>query len=69
MGHTHTHTQEDDLISLFSFFQDKESRLKNSFRTSQAKHHVSATITNRLMLFREIIAVYCENHMEHKNNL
>jgi hypothetical protein len=22
--------------------------------------------TNRLMLFRETVAVYCENHMEHK---
>jgi hypothetical protein len=21
--------------------------------------------TNRLMLFREVLAVYCENHMEH----
>jgi hypothetical protein len=24
---------------------------------------------NRLMLFREELAVYCENHMEHNNTL
>jgi hypothetical protein len=29
------------------------------------KHYVSATETNRLMLFGETVAVYCENHMEH----
>jgi hypothetical protein len=38
---------------------------KNSFRTSQETHHVTATKPNRLMLFRETVAVYCENHMEH----
>jgi hypothetical protein len=38
---------------------------KNSVRTSQETHYVSATETNRLMLFREIIAVYCENRTEH----
>jgi hypothetical protein len=30
---------------------------------------VAATKTNRLMLFREAVAVYCENHMEHTNTL
>jgi hypothetical protein len=34
-------------------------------RTSQETHYVSATETNRLMLFRETVAVYCENHTEH----
>jgi hypothetical protein len=29
------------------------------------KHYVSATKPNRLMLFRETAAVYCENHTEH----
>jgi hypothetical protein len=29
------------------------------------KHYVSATKPNRLMLFRETVAVYCENHTEH----
>jgi hypothetical protein len=42
---------------------------KNSIRTSQETHHVSATETNRLMLFGEVIAVYCENHTEHINTL
>jgi hypothetical protein len=38
---------------------------KDSVRTSQETHYVSATKTNRLMLFRETVAVYCENHTEH----
>jgi hypothetical protein len=42
---------------------------KNSVHTSRETHYVSATKSNRLMLFREIIAVYCENHMEHINTL
>jgi hypothetical protein len=33
------------------------------------KHYVSATEPNRLMLFRETVAVYCENHMEQINTL
>jgi hypothetical protein len=37
----------------------------NSVRTSQKTHYVSATKTNRLMLFEETVAVYCENHKEH----
>jgi hypothetical protein len=39
----------------------------NSVRTSQETHYVFVTKPNRLMLFREIIAVYCENHTEHTN--
>jgi hypothetical protein len=42
---------------------------KNSVRTSQETHYVSATKPNRLVLFIETIAVYCENHMEYKNTL
>jgi hypothetical protein len=38
-------------------------------RTSQETHYVSATETNRLMLFGETVAVCCENHMEHTNTL
>jgi hypothetical protein len=34
-----------------------------------ATHDVSATKPNRLMLFRETVAVYCENHTEHTNAL
>jgi hypothetical protein len=33
------------------------------------KHYASAIKTNRLMLFRELIAVYCENHIKHKYSL
>jgi hypothetical protein len=38
-------------------------------RTSQETHYVPAIETNRLMLFGETVAVYCENHMEHINTL
>jgi hypothetical protein len=41
----------------------------NPVRTSQETHYVSVTKPNRLMLFRETIAVYCENHTEHTNTL
>jgi hypothetical protein len=42
---------------------------KNSVRTSQETNYVSTTKTNRLMLFGETVAVYCENHTEHINTL
>jgi hypothetical protein len=42
---------------------------KYAVRTSQETHDVSATKPNLLMLFREIIAVYCENRMEHISRL
>jgi hypothetical protein len=41
------------------------TRSKNSDPTSKKTQCISITKPNRLMLFREIIAVYCENHMEH----
>jgi hypothetical protein len=37
----------------------------NSVRTSQETHYVSATKSNRLMLFGETVAVYFQNHTEH----
>jgi hypothetical protein len=37
----------------------------NPVRTSQETHYVSATKPNRLMLFRETVAVYRENLTEH----
>jgi hypothetical protein len=49
--------------------QNADFIYKNSVRTSQETHYVSATETNRLMLFRETVAVYCENHMEHMKTL
>jgi hypothetical protein len=36
---------------------------------SQETHYVSTTKPNGLMLFRETVAVYCENHMEHTNTI
>jgi pyocin large subunit-like protein len=41
----------------------------NSVRSSQETHHVSATEPNRLMLFKETVAVYCGNHTEHTDTL
>jgi hypothetical protein len=32
-------------------------------------NYVSATKPNRLMLFRETVAVYCKNHTEHTDTL
>jgi hypothetical protein len=42
---------------------------KNLVRTSQETHCVSTINPNRLMLFRERVAVYCENHTEHASTL
>jgi hypothetical protein len=43
--------------------------VENSVRTSQETRYLSATKPNLLMLFRETVAVYCENHTEHTNTL
>jgi translation initiation factor IF-1 len=43
--------------------------VKDSVRTSQETHYFSTTKPNRLMLFGETVAVYCENHTEHTNTL
>jgi hypothetical protein len=43
--------------------------IKLPVRTSQETHADSITKPNRLMLFRETVAVYCENHKEHINTL
>jgi hypothetical protein len=37
--------------------------------TSQGTYYVSATEPNRLMLFGETVAVYCENHTEHTDTV
>jgi translation initiation factor IF-1 len=42
---------------------------KNSVRTSQETYYVSTTKPNRLMLFGETAAVYCENHTGHTDTL
>jgi hypothetical protein len=41
--------------------------LKNSVLTSKKTQPASMTTINWLMLFREIIAVYSENHTKHTN--
>jgi hypothetical protein len=38
---------------------------KNPVRTSQETRYFCSTVTNRLMLFGETVAVYCENHTEY----
>jgi hypothetical protein len=45
------------------------NNIKNSGRTSKKTQHVSITKINYLMLFKEIIAVYSENHMKPINTL
>jgi hypothetical protein len=42
---------------------------KDSVRTSQETHYVSATKPSRLMLFGDTVAVYCENHTEHTDTV
>jgi hypothetical protein len=48
---------------------ESSSSHTNPVRTSQETHYISTTKPNRLMLFRETVAVYCENHMEHTDTL
>jgi hypothetical protein len=40
-----------------------------SFRTSQETYYLSVIGPKRLMLFREAVAVYCENHTDHTDTL
>jgi hypothetical protein len=47
----------------------KHSVYKNSVRTSQETHRSSTTNTSQLMLFREMVAVYCGNQMKHTNTV
>jgi hypothetical protein len=42
---------------------------KTSIRTSQETQYVCTTKTYLLILFKETVAVYYENHMEHTNTL
>jgi hypothetical protein len=57
------HTEHTDTLS----GQNAEFWYVNPVRTSQATHYVTATKPNRLMLFGETVAVYCENYTEHTN--
>jgi hypothetical protein len=40
----------------------------NSARTAKKTPHITVTKTNRLTLFKEMIAVYCENHTKPVTN-
>lgn len=42
---------------------------KNSVHTSQEAHYVFATKINQLILFRERVAIYYENHTKHNHVL
>jgi hypothetical protein len=50
-------------------FKDSKFLLTNSVHTSQETHHFSPIETSRLMLFREVITVYCENNTKHTDAL
>jgi hypothetical protein len=45
------------------------NKIQNPVHISQETYYVSATETNRLMLFRETVGVYCENHTGHTDTL
>jgi hypothetical protein len=52
----------------YSWRDAKLIKYRDNF-TAKETHYVSATKPNRLMPFREIIAVCCENHTEGINAL
>jgi hypothetical protein len=59
------HTEHTDTLC----GQNGEFWYVNSVRTSQGTHYVTATNPNRLMVFGETVAVYCENRTDHTNTL
>jgi hypothetical protein len=65
-------TAQSFLALVSSSFETRHRKINrnNIFQfVPHRKHFVSMTTTNRLILFREIIAVYCENHTEHTSTL
>jgi hypothetical protein len=44
----------------------EQNNIKNSIRTAKKTQHFTITKINWFMLFKGIIAVYTENHTEHK---
>jgi hypothetical protein len=50
-------------------YTDRATIVKNWIPTSRESHSASITKPNRLMLFRETVAVYCEDHTEHINTV
>jgi hypothetical protein len=59
----HPSTRETYKLTFFCIL------FRNSGHTSQETHYVSVTEPNRLMLFGETVAFYCENHMEHTDTV
>jgi NhaP-type Na+/H+ or K+/H+ antiporter len=43
--------------------------VSQQFLASQETHYISTTEPNRLRLFKETVAVYCENHTEHTDTV
>jgi uracil DNA glycosylase len=48
-------------------YPEQHRHLKNSVRTAKKTPHFTITKINWLTLFKEIIAVYSENHTKHIN--
>jgi hypothetical protein len=72
--HGHTQYCMSSKFVIFTCWHSTQSSVKSSVlvcsvRTSQETHYVSATKPNRLMLFEETVAVYCENHAERTDAL
>jgi hypothetical protein len=60
------------VLSIWGALSDESTDIKlykDPVRTSQEINYVSATKPNRLMLFRETVAVCCEKHTEHTDTL
>jgi hypothetical protein len=62
-GPTVTLIMELSYLCVMKFFQI--TFRKEIVGTSQETNYVSATDTNRLMLYGETVVVHCENHTEH----
>jgi translation initiation factor IF-1 len=51
----------------FAVCCENHTERTNPVRTSQETRKISATVTNRLIMFKKTVAVYCENHTERTN--
>jgi hypothetical protein len=70
------HFRRRAAVEVFDLASTTDQRLnffliiyEHSVRTSQETYEVSATKANRLMLFRETVAAYGDNHTEHTDTL
>jgi hypothetical protein len=54
-------------VALVLTHKDRLKIFKDSVRTAKKTPHFTVTKINRLTLFKEIIAVYCENQLNHIN--